>query len=107
MDELLSVTTSMVAPNGSLFTRDFGDPASGAANTVTGPVATHRYQSGGTYTITLTLTTSAGSTALASQVVVVGSGPLFSLGTRQQFLYPGAALVLSTATQPAGTTYRW
>ena len=105
--ELLSVSTSTVAPNGSLFTWNFGDPASGAANTATGPAATHRYQSGGTYTITLTLTTPAGSTALASQVVVVGSGPRFSLGTRQQFLCPGAALVLSTASQPAGTTYRW
>ena len=107
MGELLSVSSSTVAPHGSLFTWDFGDPASGAANTATGPAATHRYQSGGTYTITLTLTIPAGSTALASQVVVVGPGPCFSLGIRQQFLCPGAALVLSTATQPAGTTYRW
>ena len=107
MGELLSVTTSMVAPSGSLFIWDFGDPASGAANIGTGPAATHRYQSGGTYTITLTLTTTAGSTALASQVVVVGSGPRFSLGIRQQFLCLGVALVLSTATQLAGTTYRW
>ena len=107
MGELLSVSSSTVASNGSLFTWDFGDSTSGAANTATGPVATHRYQSGGTYTITLTLTIPAGSTALASQVVIVGSGPLFSLGTRQQFLCLGAALVLSTATQPAGTTYRW
>ena len=107
MGELLSVSSSTVAPNGSLFTWDFGDPASGAANTATGPVATHRYQSGGTYAITLTLTIPAGSTALASQVVVIGSGPLFSLGTRQQFLCPGMVLVLSTATQPVGITYRW
>ena len=83
MGELLSVTTSMVAPNGSLFTRDFSDPTLEAANTATGPVATHCYHSGGTYTITLTLTTTAGSTTLASQVVVVDSGPRFSLGTRQ------------------------
>ena len=105
MGELLSVSTSTAAPNGSLFAWNFGDSTSGAANTAPGPAATHRYQSGGTYTITLALTTPAGSTTLASQVVVVGSGPRFSLGIRQQFLCPGTAL--STATQSAGTTYRW
>ena len=105
--EPLGVSTPTVAPTGSRFTWDFGDPASGAANTATGPTATHRYQSGGTYTITLTLTSPAGSTTTASQVVVVGLGPRFSLGARQQALCPGTALVLSTAAQPAGTTYRW
>ena len=35
---------------------DFGDPASGPANTATGVTASHTYTTGGTYTATLTVT---------------------------------------------------
>ncbi len=49
----------------------FGDPASGAANTATTPQAAHAFTAPGTYTVSLTVTDAAGLTATQSQQVVV------------------------------------
>lgn len=104
--ELLTASTSTIRPAGATFSWNFGDPISGAANTATGSTATHRYLSSGTYKVTLTLTTQAGSASTEASVVV-NALPRFSLGARQQSLCPGSALTLSVGSPPAGATYRW
>ena len=45
---------------------NFGEPASGEANTATGPNATHTYSVSGIFTVTLVVTDDAGSTGSAS-----------------------------------------
>lgn len=104
--ELLAVSTPTVLPAGATFNWNFGDPASGTANTAAGPAASHRYFSSGTYKVTLTLTTSAGSASTEASAVI---NPLlrFSLGARQQFLCSGSTLTLSASSPPVGATYRW
>lgn len=104
--ELLAVSTPTALPAGAAFGWNFGDPASGAANAATGPMASHRYTGSGTYKITLTLTTPAGS-ASTEALVVVSALPRFSLGPRQQALCPGSTLTLSVGAPPAGVAYRW
>lgn len=104
--ELLAVSTPTTLPPGATFTWDFGDPASGAANTAPGPNATHRYGSSGTYKVTLNLVAPNGSIGTDASVMV-GALPRFSLGARQQYLCPGSSLTLSASPPPAGATYRW
>lgn len=104
--ELLAVSTPTALPTGATFSWNFGDPASGVANTATGASASHRYASSGTYKVTLTLTTPSGS-ASTEALAVVNALPRFSLGARQQFLCSGGVLTLSAGTAPAGATYRW
>lgn len=50
---------------------DFGDPASGAANTATGPYAAHTYTAAGSYRVTLTVTDDVGLTDTAAAIVTV------------------------------------
>ena len=104
--ELLAVSTPTTLPAGATFGWNFGDPASGAANTANGPATSHRYASSGTYKITLTLTTAVGS-ASAEAPATVNALPRFSLGGRQRSLCPGSTLTLSATSAPAGATYRW
>jgi len=52
---------------------DFGDPASGAANTSTDAEAVHTYAAAGTYTTTLTVTDDDGATTTAVVVVTVSA----------------------------------
>jgi PKD domain len=50
---------------------DFGDPASGAANSGTGPYPTHTYTAAGSYRVTLRVTDDVGLTDTAAAVVTV------------------------------------
>ncbi len=104
---LLTFSAAAPAPAGGVFTWNFGDPASGADNTATGSVVTHRYAAGGAYRVSLTLTTPDGTATAAPLTVQVGAAPVFSLGARQQFLCAGQTLVLGAGAQPAGSSYRW
>lgn len=53
----------------------FGDPASGPANTATTPQATHAFTAPGTYTVSLTVTDANGLTSTQAQQVTVPAPP--------------------------------
>lgn len=55
----------------SAFAWDFGDPASGAANQAGGQAPVHRYAQGGTYSVTLRITTPDGRQFTTSQAIRV------------------------------------
>jgi gliding motility-associated-like protein len=87
-------------------TWNFGDPASGSANTATGLTPTHSYTAAGTYQVTLTVTSSLLAAPITiTQSVTVTPLPRVQLGRDTTLC--GSQLLLSAGTQPAGTTYRW
>ncbi|HHM21205.1 MAG TPA: PKD domain-containing protein, partial [Bacteroidetes bacterium] len=57
---------------------DFGDPASGAANTSTDQHPSHIYQTSGTYTVGLTVTEASGCQVSAVKNVIVPDVPVIS-----------------------------
>ncbi len=69
--------------NALTYSWNFGDPASGAANTGTGRTPTHTYTANGTYTVTLTVTDADGgiSTPVTKQIVVDDRAPVASFTT--------------------------
>jgi gliding motility-associated-like protein len=92
---------------GSTVTWNFGDPASGLANTASTPTATHTYAAAGTFTLTLTVRDAAGRTIVATQQVVVSAPLVVSLGPAVHLLCGGQSVTLAPNAQPAGTTYAW
>lgn len=58
---------------------DFGDPTSGAANASTDQNPSHTYASGGTYTVTLTITAVDGCSATMSKEILVRAAPAISV----------------------------
>lgn len=84
---------------------NFGDPASGAANTSTVAYPTHVYRQGGQYTVTLRITTGSGSQLTATGLVQVYEVPVVELGPDRALCVDAQAL--SPGPQPAGSTYRW
>jgi hypothetical protein len=50
---------------------DFGDPASGAANTASGPYPSHSFAAAGTYRVTLTVTDDDGLSDATSELITV------------------------------------
>jgi len=100
---------STVCPN--VFTWNFGDPSSGAANTSTLQNPTHTFSTPGNYVVTLTVQGPCGQTATASYPVitlnlnVIGTNPTCS-GNNGQITATGTnALGLSEYTlQPGATT---
>lgn len=86
---------------------DFGDPGSGTANTSPLVSPSHTYFTGGTYTVTLTVTDIYGCTANTTASVNVASNPL----TGTISVSPSAAVCLGTTvtlTAPnPGNTYLW
>ncbi|MGI4743961.1 MAG: gliding motility-associated C-terminal domain-containing protein [Janthinobacterium lividum] len=85
---------------------NFGDPASGSANTATGFTPTHVYSQGGTYQATLSVSYPGLVTPVTvTQAVTVVPLPQVRLGRDTTLC--GNQLQLSAGAQPAGTTYRW
>jgi gliding motility-associated-like protein len=98
-------TTTPVISN-TVATWNFGDPASGSANTAIGLTPTHTYTAAGTYQVTLTVTgATLGVPATSTQSVTVAPLPSVRLGRDTTLC--GSQLLLSAGAQPAGTTYRW
>jgi gliding motility-associated-like protein len=92
--------------SGAVATWNFGDPASGSANTATGLTPTHTYTAAGTYQVTLTVTQASLATpAVVTQAVTVAPLPRVQLGRDTTLC--GSQLLLAAGAQPAGTTYRW
>ncbi len=85
---------------------NFGDPASGSANTATGFTPTHVYSQAGTYQVTLAaLYPGLATPVTVTQAVTVAPLPQVRLGRDTTLC--GSQLQLSAGAQPAGTTYRW
>ncbi|WP_223650156.1 gliding motility-associated C-terminal domain-containing protein [Hymenobacter psoromatis] len=98
-------TTTPVVPTATA-TWNFGDPASGSANTTTGFTPTHVYGQGGTYQVTLAVSYPGLATPLTvTQAVTVAPLPQVRLGRDTTLC--GSQLLLSAGAQPAGATYRW
>jgi gliding motility-associated-like protein len=86
---------------------NFGDPASGSANTATGLTPTHTYTTAGTYQVTLTVTgASLAAPAISTQSVTVAPLPSVRLGA-DTLVCPNAVWTLRPSPQPVGTFYRW
>jgi hypothetical protein len=69
----LATFTDASEDDGTIVARewDFGDPASGAANTATGFEVSHRYLTAGTFTVRLTVTDDDGLTSTVGDIVEV------------------------------------
>lgn len=92
--------------SGAVATWNFGDPASGSANTATGLAPTHSYAAAGTYQVTLTVThPSLATPAISTQSVTVYPLPTPRLPADTTVCTASALLRLGP--QPAGSTYRW
>ncbi|WP_262709801.1 gliding motility-associated C-terminal domain-containing protein [Hymenobacter sp. UV11] len=85
---------------------NFGDPASGSANTATGFTPMHVYSQAGTYQVTLAVLYPGLATPVTvTQALTVAPLPQVRLGRDTTLC--GTQLQLSAGAQPAGTTYRW
>lgn len=92
--------------SGAVASWNFGDAASGGANTATGLTPTHTYTVAGTYQVTLTVTVPGVATPLtATQQITVAPLPQVSLGS--DVVVCANQYQLSAGAQPGGTTYRW
>ena len=85
---------------------NFGDPASGSANTATGISARHRYDQPGSYTVAV-VATSGGGSVTTQVTATVFAVPVFSLAPRARSLCAGTLLDANLGALPAGTTLRW
>lgn len=85
---------------------DFGDPASGPANTATGNPVTHRYPQPGVYSVALTLNTVIGAVRRTQQIQV-SEVPTLRLLPRDTLICEQADVLLHASPQPPGTTFRW
>ena len=100
--------TGTVAPalSDATATWNFGDSASGSANTATGFTPTHLYSRAGTYQVTLAVSYPGLATPLTvTQAVTVAPLPRVRLGRDTTLC--GSQLLLSAGAQPTGSTYRW
>ena len=85
---------------------DFGEPASGAANTSTATNPSHTYAGPGNYTATLNAMGTGTCVATKTLTIVVSPVPTATIGAPPVCL--GAATTFTSAINPtAGTTYNW
>ena len=86
-------------------TWQFGDPASGSADTATTAVATHLFSAPGTYTVTLTVRDANGLAAIAAETVTAPGPPAASFSAAPA----GAPLTVAFQTRrhPGSAGRRW
>ncbi|MET4073479.1 gliding motility-associated C-terminal domain-containing protein [Hymenobacter sp. UYCo722] len=85
---------------------DFGEPASGSANTATGPSIAHRYAKPGTCLVTLSASTASGVLE-ARLLCTVSPLPLLRIAPRDTLVCEAAGVLLQASPQLPGTSYRW
>lgn len=100
-------TSRMVATN-AVYQWDFGDPASGSANTAAGEAPSHRFGAAGTYLVQLRIILPDRPPLYTTTIITVAPVPTVSLGAPRQTLCPGNTRVLRALVTPAADlTYRW
>lgn len=85
---------------------NFGDPASGSANTSTLQNPSHTFTSSGTYTVSVTIGNSCSSKTYSSSVTVGGSAISVSAGTDVTICSNDSSRLIVTGA-PGGSTYSW
>ncbi|QKG56756.1 gliding motility-associated C-terminal domain-containing protein [Hymenobacter sp. BRD128] len=98
--------TVQPAVSSAVATWNFGDPASGSANSGSGFTPSHIYTSPGTYQVTLSVSI-AGLTAPVTSTQAVTVAPLPAVRLGRDTTLCGTQLQLSVGAQLAGSTYRW
>jgi len=100
--EFFDLSTFLPITSIASWSWDFGDPASGVDNTSTATDPTHIFANPGTYTVTLTVTSSTGCTSTLSQQVEVFAPPTVSFDDPpiacEKVAIPFVALTASNAT---------
>ncbi|NUN99583.1 MAG: PKD domain-containing protein [Saprospiraceae bacterium] len=100
--EFFDLSTFLPIASIASWSWDFGDPASGADNTSTATDPTHIFANPGTYTVTLTVTSSTGCTSTLSQQLEVFAPPTVSFDDPpvacEKTAIPFVALTSSNAT---------
>ncbi|MEJ7626936.1 MAG: PKD domain-containing protein [Ferruginibacter sp.] len=103
--------TDISIPNAGLlseWTWDFGDPASGAANTSAIQNPIHIFSSAGTYTVTLLVKTDKGCISpVVSKLVVVNAKPLAGFIDPEVCLSDSYAQFTDTSSVVGGTITSW
>ena len=94
--------TSSVLPNISSWSWNFGDPASGIANTATSQNPSHTYASPGTYTMTFIVSDNCSSDTIRKMVYVIPQGNFSNDSTLS--ICAGETLQL---TANGGDSYLW
>jgi len=105
----LNLTANCSANSNSISAHlwNFGDPASGPANTSTLANPSHAYTAPGVYTVNLVLSLACGTTALSHTVSVISCSPMVNVNSPT--ICSGSCAAL-TATASGGTgpyTYTW
>lgn len=103
----LPVNFRSSGPAGLTYSWDFGDPASGAANTSTDQHPAHEYLQEGRYTVTLTARTAEGCEAVITKqsfIVIEKTRADFSV---QGAACAGTSIVLANNTTPRPTLSTW
>lgn len=105
-----NIATEFIPTEGSLVSVqwDFGNPASGDANTQAALIGQHRYETPGTYTVTLQVEDQLGCTGMGTQEVTIVSNPLF--GDITSLPVPPTICEGNEATltsPPGGTLWSW
>lgn len=86
-------------------TWNFGDPASGAANTATGASASHAFTSAGTYSVSFTMVGSCSAPVTIQRTVIIGS---LNLEVTDVGCEPNTgAITAIVAGTMGGITYDW
>lgn len=104
-----AVFTASIYPSlpGATVSWDFGE-AVGAANTASGPTATHQYAAAGTYTVSMTVREVSGATHTYSQRVTIQPATQAHVVMEAAPRCGQGPVVLRVAPiQPVGTTFRW